>query len=149
MLELFTREEIRIEKLNPGVYAAECDWPGSCANPEREVRDVLLCGQVTGLPYVFAHTHLFPEALAPAVRAGLSQTSNPIGKVLKEHRVETFRQIEQRGCRAMPAVAEVLGGAATDQLQWRRYSVTSRGLVILEITEAFSAHLFDPSGEPA
>jgi chorismate-pyruvate lyase len=105
----------------------------------------MLCGQTTGSEYIFAHTHLFPEALAPAVQTRLAETNEPIGKVLREHRLEDFRQIEERGCRPMPAIAEILGAPTTDQMQWRRYTVISGGQVIMEITEVFSECLFGPS----
>ena len=84
------------------------------------MRGVVLCGKTTGVPYIFAHTHLFPKTLASAVRIRLAETNEPIGRVLREHRLEDFRQIEERGCRPMPAVAGILGGAATDRIQWRR-----------------------------
>jgi chorismate-pyruvate lyase len=144
LLELFTGESIRIDKVTPGLYVLECDWPKDDDRTEPIVRDVILRGQTTDSPYTFAHTHLFPGALAPAVRTRLAETNEPIGKVLREHRIEDFRQIRERGRRPMPAIAEALGAAATDQMQWRRYSVVSGGLVIMEITEVFSERLFEP-----
>lgn len=145
LLELFAGENIRIDKVTPGLYVSECDWPKDDDRTEPMVRDVILRGHKTDTPYTFAHTHLFPEALTPEVRTRLAETNEPIGKVLREHRIEDFREIRERGRRPMPTIAEVLGAAATDQMQWRRYSVVSGGLVIMEITEVFSERLFEPS----
>ena len=142
LLELFTGEAIRIKKLSPGHYADECDWPKGEAP---SVRDVILCGKSTGTRYIFAHTHLYPEVLPPAVQIRLAETTMPIGKVLRECRLEDFRQIEDRGSRQMPAIAVLLGMPPTDRMQWRRYSVISGGLVVMEITEVFSERLFNPS----
>jgi chorismate-pyruvate lyase len=143
LLELFTHEKILIDKLDPGQYSSECDWPEVDANPGLVIRDVLLRGKTTGVPYIFAHTHLFPDRLAKPVQTKLSETNEPIGKVLREQRLEDFRQIEGRGLRPMPAVAALLGAESRDQMQWRRYSVISGGLVIMEITEVFSEYLFE------
>jgi chorismate-pyruvate lyase len=101
-----------------------------------------LRGKVTGARYIFAHTHLFPAALPPAVQTRLTTTSDPIGKVLREYRTESFRQIEQSASVPMPTIAQLLDQARTDQMRWRRYSVISGGAAIMEITEVFSEQLF-------
>lgn len=142
LLELFTRETIGIEKIITGGYAAECHRPKCDREPGLVARDVILIGQSSREPYTFAHSHLFPEALPRAVFQHLSDTSDPIGKVLKEYRTETYRQIDERGCRLMPGIARILGRAETDQMLWRRYSIIAGGLVIMEIAEVFSEQLF-------
>jgi chorismate-pyruvate lyase len=145
LLELFADEEIGIEKVTPGLYTAECDRADCGVEPGSVVRDVLLRGKASGTRYIFAHSHLFPAALSPAVQARLNATNDPIGKVLREYRTESFRQIEQSASNFMPAIARVLGQDDTDQMRWRRYSVISGGAVIMEITEVFSEHLFATS----
>ena len=142
LLELFTDEEIDIEKVIPGLYTAECDRTECGAEPGSVVRDVILRGKTSGTRYIFAHSHLFPAALSPVVQARLNETNDPIGKVLREYRTESFRQIEQSASDFMPAIARVLGQDENDQMRWRRYSVISGGAVIMEITEVFSEHLF-------
>ncbi len=98
LLELFTDEEFIVEKIAPGLYTAECQRPVCGDDPGSVVRDVILRGKVTGTRYIFAHSHLFPSALPPAVQTRLNTTSDPIGKVLREYRTESFRQIEQSEC---------------------------------------------------
>jgi chorismate-pyruvate lyase len=142
LLELFTDEEIIIEKIAPGLYATECQRPICGDDPSSVVRDVILRGKVTGARYIFAHSHLFPSALPPAVQARLNTTSDPIGKVLREYRTESFRQIEESANVPMPTIARLLDEARTDQMRWRRYSVISGGAAIMEITEVFSERLF-------
>jgi chorismate-pyruvate lyase len=142
LLELFTDEEIIIEKIAPGLYAAECQRPVCGDDPSSVVRDVILRGKETGARYIFAHSHLFPSALPPAVQSRLNTTSDPIGKVLREYRTESFRQIEQTASVPMPTIARLLDQARTDQMRWRRYSVISGGAAIMEITEVFSEQLF-------
>jgi len=142
LLELFTHETIGIEKVATGEYAADCHRPKCDREPGLVVRDVVLFGQSSREPYTFAHSHLFPAALPRAVFKHLSETSDPIGKVLKEYRTETYRQIDERGCRLMPGIAIILGRAETDQMLWRRYSIIAGGLLIMEIAEVFSEQLF-------
>ena len=142
LLELFTHETIGIEKVTTGGYATECNRPECDREPGLVVRDVILFGQSSRETYTFAHSHLFPDALPRAVFQHLAETNDPIGKVLKEHRTETYRQIDERGCRPMPGVAKILGRPETDQLLWRRYSIIAGGMVIMEIAEVFSEQLF-------
>jgi chorismate--pyruvate lyase len=142
LLELFTDEEIVVEKIAPGLYTAECQRSACGDDPGSVVRDVILRGKVTGARYIFAHSHLFPSALPPAVQTRLSTTSDPIGKVLREYRTESFRQIQQSASDPMPTIARLLDQARTDQMRWRRYSVISGGAAIMEITEVFSEQLF-------
>ena len=136
------REHPHRQTPNPDCIRPNATGPKS-THTRPVIRDVLLRGKTTGVPYIFAHTHLFPERLATPVQTQLSETNVPIGKVFREHRLEDFRQIEERGVRTIPAVAGVLGGEASDQMRWRRYSVLSGGLVIMEITEVFSERLFE------
>ena len=142
LLELFTDEEIIVEKIAPGLYSAECQRAVCGDDPGSVVRDVILRGKVTGARYIFAHSHLFPSALPPAVQARLNTTSDPIGKVLREYRTESFRQIEQSASVPLPTIARLLDQEQTDQMRWRRYSVISGGVAIMEITEVFSEQLF-------
>jgi chorismate lyase len=142
LLELFADEEIAVEKIAPGNYAAECHRPECGDDPGSVVRDVILRGKVTGARYIFAHSHLFPSALPPAIQTRLNMTSDPIGKVLREYRTESFRQIEQSASVPMPTIARLLDQARSDQMRWRRYSVISGGAAIMEITEVFSEELF-------
>jgi len=142
LLELFADEQIDIEKVTPGLYTAECDHSECGSEPGSIVRDVILRGKASGTRYIFAHSHLFPAVLSPAVQDRLTKTTDPIGKVLREYRTESFRQIQQSACNFMPAIARVLDQCDTDQMRWRRYSVISGGAVIMEITEVFSERLF-------
>jgi chorismate-pyruvate lyase len=145
LLEVFSDEEIAIEKLTAGLYTDECDRPQCGAEPGSVVRDVILRGKESGTRYIFAHSHLFPSVLPPAVQTRLSTTSDPIGKVLRDYRMESFRQIEQSARDDMPAIARILGHDEDDQMRWRRYSVISGGAVIMKITEVFSEQLFASS----
>jgi chorismate-pyruvate lyase len=147
LLELFTDETIGIEKVTTGGYTAECHRPKCDREPGLVVRDVILTGQSSGERYIFAHSHLFPEALPRAVFQRLSETSDPIGKVLREYRTEQYRQLDERGCRRMPGIAGILGRPETDQMLWRRYSIIVAGLVIMEIAEVFSEQLFSTAYE--
>ena len=110
LLELFADEEIEIEKVTPGLYAAECERPECGDEPGSVVRDVILRGKETGNRYIFAHSHLFPAVLSSAVQARLSATSDPIGKVLREYRIESFRQMEESAdCSAIVRAVIELG----------------------------------------
>jgi chorismate lyase len=142
LLELFAHEEIEIEKVTPGLYTAECERPECGHEAGSVVRDVILRGKESGNRYIFAHSHLFPAALPRVVQDRLSATSDPIGKVLREYRTESFRQIERSANSSMPAIATVLGQGEADHMRWRRYSVISGGAAIMEITEVFSDQLF-------
>jgi chorismate-pyruvate lyase len=94
-------------------------------------RDTRLVGAGSGVTYVRASSLLLLDALPTEVRRDLLVTPEPIGRVLRRIRVETFRDLlgwEPRG----PAAEEV----------YRRYRIFIGGVPALLIGELFTAACF-------
>jgi chorismate-pyruvate lyase len=56
-------------------------------------RTTHLVGSVTGTVYVRARSVFAVEAVPPPLQADLRRTDEPIGRLLRRHRIETFREI--------------------------------------------------------
>jgi beta-ribofuranosylaminobenzene 5'-phosphate synthase len=91
-----------------------------------------LVGAVTGTVYVRARSVLAVDAMPPPLRADLLGTDEPIGRLLRRHRVETFReilslQVPESGFPLKPK---------------RRYLVFTGGVPAMLIDESFAAECF-------
>lgn len=92
-------------------------------------RKVLLQGEHTGRQYAFAESVLVPHRLPPLVRKALLSTSTPIGRVLNEHRVESFREVLR--------VGRTRTGRNGEEVLFRTYRILSGGRPVMLITEYF------------
>lgn len=101
-------------------------------------RKVLLQGTSSGYNYVFGDSLLVPERLPPTARDELLSTSRPIGRVLSDHRVETFRELLQIGTRYTPT-------AGGPPMPFRTYRILIGGRPAMLITEHFPP--FTAAGE--
>lgn len=103
-------------------------------------RTVLLQGARTGRTYLAADSIVMIDRVPAAVRAGLLDGDEPIGRLLQRHRVETFRELRHAGRVAAGALGPSFGLHADDELLWRTYRMISGGRPIALITEQFPAH---------
>ncbi|MGW2547113.1 chorismate--pyruvate lyase family protein [Kitasatospora sp. NPDC001574] len=96
-------------------------------------RTTELVGARSGLVHVRARTLMVVEALPAPLRADLLGGDEPIGRLLRRHRVESFREI------VSSTAPTAQGGGA------RRYRVMTGGTPAMLIDEVFSARCL---GEP-
>ncbi len=95
-------------------------------------RSTHLVGAVTGTVYVRASSVLAVDAVPPPLRADLLGTDEPIGRLLRRHRIESFReilslQVPESGFPLEPR---------------RRYLVFTGGVPAMLIEESFAAECF-------
>lgn len=102
-------------------------------------RRVLLQGQRTGRNYVYADTAIVLDRLPGALRDQLLSTPEPIGRLLRAHRMETFREMLRTGRRPVGSLAGEFGVDSADELLYRVYRVVSGGRPIMLIAEHFPA----------
>lgn len=107
-------------------------------------RRVLLRGQRTGRNYVYADTAIVLDRLAAPVRDALLSTSEPIGRLLRTHRVETFKETLRSGSRPAGAVAAEFGLDPDDDLLYRVYRIASGGRPVMLIAEHFPPYQTQP-----
>ncbi|HEY0532717.1 MAG TPA: hypothetical protein VGD29_14090 [Actinoplanes sp.] len=134
MLEMMVGEPIRTADLTQCPVPAD---PGDAhllpAPPGTALlqRTTRLVGARSGVTYVRATSLLLLDALPAELRRDLLVTPEPIGRVLRRTRVETFRDLlgwEPRG-------------SASDQA-YRRYRILIGGVPALLIGELFTAACF-------
>ena len=95
-------------------------------------RTTHLVGAVSQAVYVRARSVLCPEAMPEALRADLLRTAAPIGRVLRGHRIESFREI----------LSMRVPGDGRPMEPSRRYLVFIGGRPALLIEETFTADCF-------
>lgn len=144
VLEAYAREQIRVVKLRQvsepaGQAAADLDVLESDQILHREV---LLTGRSSGRIFVYALSQIVPARLDPRVRRGLTESLEPIGRLLEKNRVETFREIldarrEPAGVRAVH-----FGIDRRAVLVSRTYRIIAGRQPVMLITEKFPADAF-------
>jgi len=132
-LEAYFLEPIEIRKL--GTPPDRCDLIYR--------REVLLVGKVSQRSYVYARSTIWLERLELQLREGLLATDKGIGRLLREYRLETYRQILHYWSEPAAALAGPLGTVAEEPLLARTYDVYRQGQAIMRITEKFPAALFE------
>lgn len=97
-------------------------------------RTTHLVGVSTGTVYVRATSVFSPEAMPERVRADLLETGEPLGRLLRRERVESFREILS---------IEVPDGSGSSEPR-RRYVICIGGRPAVHIEEIFTASCFAP-----
>lgn len=142
-------ERVRIEKLGEERAAAPVEeWPGLPVGTPVVRRTVLIRGVESGRIFIHAESLLVLDRLDPLLRRELCETDRPIGKLIREHRIESFREL--LGSRSEPAGprAAVLGCRAEDPLVARTYRIHFSGRPAIQITERFMSRDEPPCDEP-
>ena len=148
ILEAYSGEAIEVVKLFQSHDEARPPEVSALGLAERERvlrRTILLRGRESGTTYLHADSVILPDRLQAGVRVGLIMTNKPIGRLLRENRTETFREIVAVWQEAAGGRADHFGVAATDAMMCRTYRVFSRQRVIMAITERFPLTAFRAS----
>lgn len=145
LVALYTGEPIHVRKLDQQIRVGQAPPLLACAGPERLLtRRILLCGQERA--WLYAESVFVFERLSAHVQEQLLQTDRPIGLLWKEQRLETFREIVQRGVEAAPDLADHFALDAMEQFVSRTYLIHQGGRPIGAITEKWPLRYF--RGEP-
>jgi chorismate-pyruvate lyase len=149
ILEAYAGEPIRVEILGQGFETtppevSHLDTDGA----ERLLhRTVLLRGRTTGITFLHADTFIAPGRLPRGVVDGLLKTGKPIGHLLTERRIESFREIIKVGYQAAGECAAHFGVDPSTTLVYRTYHIIIKGRPALCITEKFPVSRFsEPIG---
>ena len=144
IVEAYAGEPIQIVKLEQSVGSWASESPDIHPTDDEPVirRRVLLRGSRTQTNYVYAESVILSGRLHPAVREALMFKEEPIGRILTEGRVETFREVVRSGRQPAGALGEYFGVDASEPLIFRSYTVTAGERPIMLITEKFPASSF-------
>lgn len=131
-LEAYFLETIEIRKLSP--------FPKVTQNCYE--REVLLVGKTSQRCYVHARSTIWLERLSLDLRSGLLDSDRGIGYLLREYRVETYRQLLSYWLEPAEQLAEFFALQEADLLLGRTYDVYCQGQAMMRITERFPLALF-------
>ena len=139
MLEAFFWERMTVVKLFQDDYALEHTLPALDYERGERVLDrrIFLRGRMSHINRLYAESVIALDRLPEEVRDGLVNGQKPIGLLILENRLETFREI--LGCSKDPAggLAEHFRIGSEDLLISRVYRVIAHGQPIMLITEKF------------
>lgn len=100
-------------------------------------RTVLLCGAQSGRTFPHGHSLIAIDRLTPFIVSELTSTTKPIGVVLRESRLETFREIHSVGEEQAGQCGAYLRLHENVILLSRTYRIRAGGRSIMLITERF------------
>ena len=107
-------------------------------------RSILLQGTTSKTNYLYADSQIVLERLDPAIRNELIFTRQPIGKLLRENKVETYREILDCGIEPAGLLARYFDIDSTAEIIYRTYLILINHLPVLQITEKFpTTHFVD------
>lgn len=144
ILEAFAGESIRLVKLfqetavlTTASSALEVPWGHNVLR-----RHILLQGRMSLVNFLYAESAIALDRLAPAVRDGLILSHKPIGLLVLEHRIETFKEILDCAREPVGALAEHFHVDEDAVLISRTYRMITAGQPIMVITEKFPESYF-------
>ncbi len=139
ILEAYYWERMVVERLFQEDYPLEHDIDDlDCETGESVLdRRILLRGRVSHLARVYAESFIVRDRLPDEIRDGLLNSKKPIGHLILENRLETFREI--LGCVREDAgdIAHYFQIGPTAKLISRRYRILVNEKPIMLITEKF------------
>lgn len=139
ILEAQLWESIQVVKLYQDLVELDTAVPYLDVEPQSRalVRKVMLRGKLSHKNYIYAESIIIPERLDDKLKDGLLNFQKPIGLLMLEDRLETFREI--LSCKLEPAeeVAQHFDIAPESNLVSRTYRIFANRFPIMLITEKF------------
>jgi len=133
-------ERVVIEKLGQEPVAAPlAEWPELAPGTAVLHRTVLIRGAESRRIFLHAESFVVLERLDPAFREELVATDKPIGKLIREHRIESYRELLAERSERAGLRAPALGVDAAEPLVARTYRIHLGGRPVIQITERFLA----------
>ena len=138
-LEAAFLEPIGLRKIALDIVAAaeaRADLDVARGEPLLE-RTIVLYGETTGRPYVYAESLLALDRLPPRFRDELTSSDTPMGRLWSEYKMETWKELLHVTRHPAADRAAHLAMAADDECLVRRYRLISGGRPLMLIEEQF------------
>jgi chorismate-pyruvate lyase len=104
-------------------------------------RKILLRGTDSGRNYAYAESLVAIDRLSSPLRDALLISQTPLGRLWREHRLETFKELVDVHCRPASSLAHYFDCKDTSPLLARTYRVYSARRPVMVISEYFPAGL--------
>jgi chorismate-pyruvate lyase len=141
ILQAYYLEPMRVAVLSQGprVMREDCPVLGLARGHALLHREILLEGAVSGRCVLHASSLIVDDRLSESLRAGLLSRRLPVGHLLQEQRIETFREIVSCQCQRCGPLGKHFQLSDGATLISRTYTVSRQGAPIMLITESFPA----------
>ncbi len=142
-------EPVLIEKLEEAAagQGPQPGWDDLPAGVEVVAREVLIRGASSGRVFLHAESLIVLDHLDDLIRRELLETDKPIGKLLREYRRETFRELRGQHLEAAGPRARYFGCDVDDPVLTRVYRIFLAGKPAIQITERLLDWTAAPKGE--
>ncbi|MFQ5963542.1 MAG: chorismate--pyruvate lyase family protein [Candidatus Scalinduaceae bacterium] len=139
MLEAVFWERMKVIKIFQDHFILDHDIPSLEIKKECNVmqRRIFLRGKLSQKNHLYGDSIIVPDRLEENIRDGLLNSNKPIGLLLLENRLETFREILDCGKEKAHDLADDFNIEKDDFLIFRTYRVIANHLPIMLITEKF------------
>jgi chorismate-pyruvate lyase len=140
ILEAYLWERMKVIKLFQDYFTLDHEIPSLEVGKGSKVmqRKVLLRGGLSQKNHLYAESIIIPDRLDEKIRDSLINTNKPIGLLILENRLETFREILDCGKEEAQDLAGYFNINRNDFLILRTYRVFSNHVPIMLITEKFA-----------
>ena len=137
MLEALSLEKMCLVKLGQEIGPATEQVNALDVRPGESLLDrkILLQGEQTNKTYLYARTQLAMDRLEEPVREGLLRTNVPLGLLLKQNRMETFKELLQLRREPARDLSSYFRNDPDTPLLVRTYRVFSGKQPVMLITE--------------
>jgi chorismate-pyruvate lyase len=139
ILEAYTGESMRLVKLLEEMQTLSESLPNLQAEPGEQVlrRHILLQGKMSLTNFIYADSIIAADRLDEALKHGLLKSRKPIGFLIQEQRMETYREIVGCGRELAGPLAAYFDIDPSEGMIWRTYLIYYKGKPIMQITEKF------------
>ncbi|MFV1956471.1 MAG: chorismate pyruvate-lyase family protein [bacterium] len=143
ILEAYLWERMKVTKIFQEYFILEHSIPSLEIERGCRIlkRKICLCGRLSHKNHIYAETIIVPDRLDERIRDGLLNSNKPIGQLILEDRLETFREILDYGKEQAHDLAVYFNIKKNDFLIFRTYRVFANSLPIMLITEKFQENV--------
>ena len=146
IVQAYSGETVEAVKLHQKLITADSKFAVLQLERKQQIieRSIVLQGKETKTNYLYADSYLILERLDSEIRNQLIFSHQPIGKLLRENKVETYREMLECGIEPAGILAQHFQIEPTAEIIYRTYLVLIGGLPVMQITEKFpTTHFVD------
>jgi len=143
ILEAYFREQMVVVALRQDIVGtdtlpqAQRTTFGFASKPGDEAlkREIILRGEISESCHLYATSVIALDRLPPPIRAGLLEKRKPIGHLLLEYRIATFKEILEVRRETAGPLSKLFAIAENAPILSRTYVLTVDGQALMLITE--------------
>jgi len=146
IVQAYAGETVEAVKLQQQLVISSSRFSPLRLNRESQLlqRSIVLQGTNSSTNYLYADSQIVLDRLDTDIRNELLFSRQPIGKLLRENKIETYREILDCGIEPAGLLAQYFDIEPTAEIIYRTYLILINGLPVMQITEKFpTSHFVD------